>query len=434
MTSYSVTTTTTTTVEEQYQRGCALADVNSQQSISIFENIIDNEYDDSNDLLIQERSIYALAEIYVKENNALALQQLLIKIRVYFNRISKAKTGKIMRSLIDNVSKMKDESSVEISIALCTECIEWCIAGKRLFLKQQIECRLCMFYLQAKQYQSALKLMSTLVRDVKKMDDKHMLVEVHLIESKIDHALQNIAKAKAALTSARAAANSIYIGPQMQAEIDLHAGRLATEERDYKTAFSYFYEAFEGLDGLQDSRAPQALKYMLLSKIMNDKPSDVQSVIQGKLALKYHSSELECMKAVAKAYSKRSLHAFESIIGEESEFYSVISTDLVVQSKLTELRDKLLEQNLLRLLEPFSRVEISHISKLINLPNSVVQSKLSAMILDQKFNGILDQGSGAIIVFEEVETNKCYSNAKETIEVLNMAVDALFTKSKLIDS
>jgi len=46
------------------------------------------------------------------------------------------------------------------------------------------------------QYQQALKLGSSLLYELKKLDDKALLVEVQLIESKVYHSLGNLPKAK----------------------------------------------------------------------------------------------------------------------------------------------------------------------------------------------------------------------------------------------
>ncbi len=50
------------------------------------------------------------------------------------------------------------------------------------------------------------------------------------------------------------------------------------------------------------------------------------------------------------------------------DYKTELSDDPMVHSHLDTLYDNLLEQNLCRLLEPFSNVEIEHIARLINLP------------------------------------------------------------------
>ena len=46
------------------------------------------------------------------------------------------------------------------------------------------------------EYQKAIKLGSTLLYELKKLDDKALLVEVQLLESKVYHSLGNLPKAR----------------------------------------------------------------------------------------------------------------------------------------------------------------------------------------------------------------------------------------------
>jgi len=87
----------------------------------------------------------------------------------------------------------------------------------------------------------------------------------------------------------------------------------------------------------------------------------------------------------------------------------------------------LLEQNLVKVIEPFSRVEIEHIAKMVGLDTQPVERKLSQMILDKVIIGVLDQGAGCLIVYDEAERDQGYDAALETIEKLSNVVDVLYT-------
>lgn len=425
----------------------------------------------------QEQDILNLGEKYKKEGKAKELAELIKGTRPFLSLISKAKAAKLVRSLVDFFLDL--EAGIGIEVQLCKECIEWAKDEHRTFLRQSLEARLVALYFDTGNsipknlmllntlsplgmYPEALHLGSTLLKELKKLDDKNLLVEVQLLESKTYHALSNLPKARAALTSARTTANAIYCPPKMQAALDLQSGILhAADEKDFKTAYSYFYEAFEGFDSVESPKALTALKYMLLSKIMLNNPEDVPQIVSGKLAIKYAGRDVDAMKTVAQAshkrYSKTVLfrHCYSCTFRSLADFQQGVKLykheledDVIVRAHLGTLYDNMLEQNLCRIIEPYSRVEVDYIAKTIKLPMPQVEKKLSQMILDTKFHGILDQGEGkhftthtqlfcnfsvflgVLIVFENTPVDKTYEMALETIQSMSKVVDTLYQKAK----
>jgi len=383
--------------------------------------------DDTSDEAVKakEQAIYQLAELYALRGEGTKLAQLLTNLRPFFAIIPKARTAKVVRTIIETAAKIPD--SMPLQMSLCTECIEWCKAEKRSFLRQRIQTRLADLFLKSKQSTDALALLAELQREVKRLDDKPLLVEINLVESQTHYAIRNGPRAKAALTAARTAANAIYCPPLLQAQIDVMAGTLHADEKDFKTAFSYFYESFENFDSIQNSRAIDCLKYMLLCKIMMNSPEDVQAIVNGKPGQRHKGAALQAMLAVANAHKERSLHEFEAAISTHA---SQLRADPIISRHLDSLYDMLMQENICRIIEPYSTVETAHIATLMNLPVEAIETKLSLMILDKKFRGILDAGAGCLIVYEDQAADTTYDQALEAINNMGSVVDALYEKAK----
>lgn len=178
---------------------------------------------------------------------------------------------------------------------------------------------------------------------------------------------------------------------------------------------------------------------------MNNNAEEVLGIITSKGGLKYSGIEMDAMLSVANAYTSRSLRDFEKALEQyepqlmetEGSASSNDNTDgngdAIMKRHVQDLYDTLLEQNLLKIIEPFSRVEVTHVAKLIgNLDIETVERKLSQMILDKKLYGTLDQGEGCLIVFDAMEKDDVYEKAIETIKNMELVVDSLFARSAKI--
>ncbi|KAJ7119417.1 hypothetical protein C8R44DRAFT_672175 [Mycena epipterygia] len=404
----------------------------------------------------QEAALLRLGSLYRDQQNAEGLAQVITLSRGFFmSSTAKAKTAKLIRTLLNHFGAIPNSTSTQIRVL--EDNITWAKTEKRIFLKHSLETRLASIHLDLHHYRPALTIIEGLLTELKRLDDKLILTEVHLLESKVYRGVGNVTKAKAALTSARTSGASIYTPPPLQSALDIQSGILHAEEKDYKTAYSYFFEAFEaqasaasfappvktregeGADGAvptpatgdqidtEGKGALEALKYMLLCKVMLNLPEDVHSLLSIKLALKYAQlRDVESMRAIARAHQDRNLADFEKAL---RDYKDELSSDPTIRSHLAALYDTLLEQNLLRIVEPYSVVELEYVSECVGQGRQAVEAKLSQMILDKVFHGVLDQGRGCLLVFDDTEADTTYATAIDTLQQVGKVVESLYAKT-----
>lgn len=415
-------------LEQKLQAADNLANSNSgPAAVAAYKAIISQEFeaDDVDNLRTQELAVNRLAEYYAGHKEHGALCELVLSLRPFLSILPKAKAAKIIRRIFELISV--SGSTLDRQEEVCSVMIVWAAKDKMTFLRHRLELRQAGIFYEMQQHLKAINALTSLLKEVRRLEDRSLLVDCHLLESRVYYAIKHFSKARASLVSARTNANAIYCAPLAQAELDMQSGILHAEENDYKTAFSYLYEAFEGYHTLGDhaSLARRALTYTIITKILSDKEGDeLRALLLSKSVMEYKGRDMDALRAVADGYKKRDTHLFRKALSD----YAAELQDPIVKRHLESMYDQLIEGHLLRLVKPYSRVQIGFLCKSINLPADEVEGRLSQMILDKKLDGIVDQQDNCVVLFEERHPVELYSATLEAIDGFDQLLDVLFDK------
>ena len=399
----------------------------AKQILSLSKKAEQEEYDQerkSQYYKIIRWMVEHLAQKY-RENNDL---------KSYFNLISQIKEikntnntflVKLTDKLIAKLKKRKDLLNDIVNIT--EEITKFCDETNNISMKSKIQIRLAEVYYIHENYSKALDICSKVIYDLKRYEDNLGLVQLLLLESKIYYATNGISKAKASLTSVKTLITKVYIEPKLQANIDMHAGILAAYEKDFNLAYSYFFEAFDVFNiptQKKRNKGLRAFQYMILCKIIGGHIEEVNNVVLSKQGKNYYGPEVEALRSIEKAVKEKSIKLLEDNIEKNKQYFQ----DRVIKLHINNLHNELLEKNLIKIIKPYSVVEIDFVAKSIGLNYQDVLNKLRQMILDKKINGILDQGKGSLIIYDVDVSNPYLDKSIETFKNLEKVVEALDKK------
>ena len=355
-------------------------------------------------------------------------------LREYFKLISDIKEikntnntflVKLTDKLIGKLKKRKD--LLNDIVKVCEEITKFCDQTNNISMKSKIQTRLAEIYYIHEHYAKALEICNKVIFDLKRYEDNLVLIQLLLLESKIHYATNGISKAKATLTSVKTLITKVYVEPKLQANIDMHEGILAAHEKDFNLAYSYFYEAFDAYNIPNQKRKNKGLRafqLMILSKIVGDHLEEVNNIVLSKQGKDYLGKEVDALRSIETAIREKSIKLLKENIEKNKEYF----TDPVIRYHISNLHNDLLEKNLIKIIKPYSVVEIDFVAKTIGLSYDDVLNKLRQMILDKKINGILDQGNGSLIIYEPETSNPYLDKSIETFKNLEKVVEALDKK------
>lgn len=114
-----------------------------------------------------------------------------------------------------------------------------------------------------------------------------------------------------------------------------------------------------------------------MCKVMSNNREDFTSLLNGKFGLKFSTeSHIAAIKAVAESHFGASIVALSKVF---TTFPNEIEGDEVVKSHTKLLYDQLLEKNLFKIIESYTRVDIEYIARKLSLDQDVIERKLSEM-------------------------------------------------------
>ena len=97
-----------------------------------------------------------------------------------------------MQTLTDNIAWAKTEKRIFRKDTAC-----WAVSSSSMHIVASVTLPLSSpSQLETQQYKPALALIDTLLTELKRLDDKMILTEVHLLESRVYRGIGNMAKAK----------------------------------------------------------------------------------------------------------------------------------------------------------------------------------------------------------------------------------------------
>ncbi|KAL0266181.1 UNVERIFIED_CONTAM: hypothetical protein PYX00_011898 [Menopon gallinae] len=349
----------------------------------------------------KERTIMDAVSSLVEERDFKRILSLVVNMQSLWSDVTTVRITKIVKKIL---KALPSDKAQEV-LGLVSELIAWADKENKKILKLDLECKRINALLNIGRHTECLESTRRVMKDLKRFDDKENQIRLYICESRAFYDLQDIAKSRSSLTSARILAVSAYCPYELQAQIDLLCGMLICEEKQYSTAYSYFVEA---IDSFKLAKEPEGAlltgRYLLLSKIIDKRWQDISNLMKSKIFIPFlNDAFIQLLLKVEVSCRNRDLRAYHMLLDENKD---IINTDKFIKSHLYFLYGVLFESNILKIIEPYSNIKISTISDALGFSRHDVEDTIRKMILERKINGTIDNVNGCIFLFDRRDTEE----------------------------
>lgn len=221
------------------------------------------------------------------------------------------------------------------------------------------------------------------------------LLEVYALEIQMYTAQKNNKKQKQ-LYEQSLHIKSAIPHPLIMGVIRECGGKMHLREQEFEKAHTDFFEAFKNYDESGSTRRTTCLKYLVLANMLMKSainPFDSQEAKPYK-----NDPEILAITNLVSAYQNNDINTFESILKSNQKS---IMEDTFIREHIEDLLRNIRTQVLIKLIKPYTKINIQFIAKELNIDQNEVENLLVVCILDNTIRGRIDQVNQVL----ELESN-----------------------------
>ncbi|KAI9341336.1 PCI domain-containing protein [Obelidium mucronatum] len=373
-------------LENKYYSAKGLKEDSPMDAIKEFQSVVDAEEEKGDWGFKALKQICKVAFKLGKYD--LVIKNYTILLTYIKSAVSRNYSEKSINNILDFVSAATDMKFLEEFYSLTLACLNE-IKNDRLWVKTNL--KLAKLWLDRKEFARLSKILRELRASCQTDDGEDdqkkgtLLLEIYALEIQMHTETKNNKKLKALYQQCLSVKSAIP-HPRIMGVIRECGGKMHMSESEWQQAETDFFEAFKNYDEAGSSQRITCLKYLVLANMLNESsinPFDSQETKPYK-----NDGDIVAMTNLVNAYQRKEIFEFEKILRENR---ATIMDDPFIRTYIDGVLKNIRTQVLVKLIKPYTRIEIPFISKQLNVPAQDVEDLLVGLILDSKINGRIDQ-------------------------------------------
>ncbi|KAJ3194996.1 COP9 signalosome complex subunit 2 [Irineochytrium annulatum] len=224
-----------------------------------------------------------------------------------------------------------------------------------------------------------------------------LLLEIFALEIQMHTETKNNKKLKALYQQCLSVKSAIP-HPRIMGVIRECGGKMHMSEKEWDKAQTDFFEAFKNYDEAGSPQRITCLKYLVLANMLMESQIDpfdsqetkpyVYNVISRTYESYKNDREIEAMTKLVSAFQRKEIREFEKILRENRK---TIMDDPFIRAYIDDVLKNIRTQVIIKLIKPYTRIDIAFVSKQLNIPSQDVEELLVGLVLDNRISGKIDQ-------------------------------------------